>query len=197
MYIFLQKNDFQDTKNIEKNLSLAFLETLKPPYLEQKKIKNLILKQHFKLNEKELLEANKTHRWKSDFFSSSYSWEWLLLGIAQEKIWVDLELIKPRSDILLKKYEKELKSAFWKAERNGFYLLRTAREAILKAANNKNLDLIERTELLSIQKKKEEHWWLPFDWELIFSFQDRKWTVQSCENWTIAYSLCLNNTIRN
>ena len=60
-------------KKSEKIFSSSFLQTLTPPYLPQKKIKNLILKEHFHLSESDLQTANQHHKRKSDFFSASYS----------------------------------------------------------------------------------------------------------------------------
>ena len=190
MILILKKINSETIQQAEGNISPTFLKTLKPSYLEQKKIKNLILKEQLKLTEKELLKANEKHARKSDFFSSSYSGEWLFLAIAQEKIWVDLEMIKPRSKTLLEKHSQALERHFWTVNWKYFYLLRTAKEAILKASDSDDLDLVEDIQLLSVTEKKQKIWLLPFDWELVFSFQGRKWSVLGFENWEIAYAFC-------
>lgn len=191
MQLILKKIDAEKFKQAENTFSSTFLKTLKPPYLQQKKIKNLILKEQFNLSETELQIANKNHKRGSDFFSTSYSWDWLLLGISKEKIGVDLEQIKPRDESLLKAYENELKTHFWMEDRKGFYLLRTAKEAILKASDTNNLDRIAEIKLLSSQKKNQMIWNLTFTWELRFSFQARIWKVWSFEDGEKAYSLTI------
>lgn len=112
MQIFLKQITKDFLHKAELNLSSSFLQTLTPPYLSQKKIKNLILKEYFHLSESELQTTNQHHQRKSDFFSASYSGDWLLLGISKEKIGVDLEIIKPRDESLLNAYKAELGTHF-------------------------------------------------------------------------------------
>lgn len=186
----IEKISKNKIKKSEKIFSSSFLQTITPPYLPQKKIKNLILKEYFHLSETDLKTANQLHKRESDFFSASYSGDWLLLGMSKEKIGVDLELIKPRDESLLKTYEKELKTHFWRADRNTFYLLRTAKEAILKASDTNNLDRLAEIELLSAEKKTQMIKNLPFTWAIHCSFQGKNRLVYSHENKELAWSLC-------
>lgn len=73
MQIFLKQTTKPLLHKAEKNLSASFLQTLTPPYLPQKKIKNLILKEQLNLSETDLQITNKFHKRESDFFSASYS----------------------------------------------------------------------------------------------------------------------------
>lgn len=189
MQFFLKRISKNSVEKENQTFSSSFLQTLTPPYLPQKKIKNLILKEYFHLSESDLQTANQHHKRKSDFFSASYSGDWLLLGISKEKIGVDLEIIKPRDESLLNAYKAELGTYFWIADWNHFYLLRTAKEAILKASDTKNLDTIHEISLNSAEKKIQKIWDKTFGQELIFSFQKKTWRVRSFEDWEKAYSI--------
>lgn len=113
-YFLLQKAPFPFCETVmQASFSSDFLEKLKKQsYFSTRLYKNFFLKHSYRLSETELLEANTKHQRGSDFFSASYSGDWLLLGMSKEKIGVDLELIKPRDESLLKTYEKELKTHF-------------------------------------------------------------------------------------
>lgn len=189
MQFFLKRISKNSVEKENQTFSSSFLQTLTPPYLPQKKIKNLILKEHFHLTETDLQSANLHHKRKSDFFSASYSRNWLLLGISKEKIGVDLEVIKPRDKSLLNTYKAELETHFWIADWNHFYLLRTAKEAILKASDSENLDTIHKISLNSAEKKIQKIWNKTFSRELTFSFQKKTWKVRNFEDWEKAYSI--------
>lgn len=189
MQFFLKRISKNSVEKENQTFSSSFLQTLTPPYLSQKKIKNLILKEHFHLSESDLQSANLHHKRKSDFFSASYSGDWLLLGISKEKIGVDIEVIKPRDQNLLNTYKAELGTHFWIANWNHFYLLRTAKEAILKASDSENLDDIHKISLHSRKKKIQKIWNKTFNQELTLSFKKKTWKVRSFEDWEKAYSI--------
>lgn len=180
MFLLIQKNS--------KNWNISSLPG--SPHQSLKKQKNQILQEELKLSDSELLQANKYYQRRSDFFSASYSGEWLFLGIWKRKIGVDIEVIKPRSTPLLQKYTSELLLHFGIADQKYFYLLRTAKEAVLKASDSENLDLIETIQLIKIEKSSEQIGTITFDWNLSFHFQGEIWQVKSWENWEIAYSIC-------
>lgn len=189
----LQKAPFPfSEKMMKSDFSSLFLKNLeKQNHFPAKLYKNFFLKHTYRLSEAELLKSNAQHQRNSGFFSASYSWDWLFLGISKEKIGVDVEQIKPRDESLLKTHENELKTHFWTVDRKGFYLLRTAKEVILKASATNNLDHIAEIKLLSSQKKNQMIWNLAFTWELRFSFQERIWKVWSFEDGEKAYSLTI------
>lgn len=189
MQLILQKPLPNLIFEAEHHFSSNFLNTLSPSYLGLRKIKNLILKQQFKLNESKLKQANKDHQYKDQFFSASYSGDWLLLGICPHKIGVDIEILKPRNKLLLKKYASELE-ILWESSRNHFYTLWTAKEAILKASNSNNLDLIDQIKLLKKEKKTDYIDQLSFDLQLTFEFQQSHRNIQSGSNETLVRSIC-------
>lgn len=192
-YLLFCKAPFPFSESVmQSEFSSTFLEKLrKQAYFPARLYKNFFLKHSYRLSETELLEANTKHKRKSDFFSASYSGDWLLLGISKEKIGVDIEVIKPRDQSLLNAHKAELGTHFWIADWNHFYLLRTAKEAILKASDSENLDTIHEISLNSTKKKIQKIWDKTFSRELIFSFQKKTWKVRSFEDWEKAYSITL------
>ena len=113
-YLLFCKAPFPFSESvIQSEFSSTFLHKLsKQSYFPARLYKNFFLKYAYRLSETELLEVNSKHQRKSDFFSASYSGEWLLLGISKEKIGVDIEVIKPRDQNLLNTYKAELGTHF-------------------------------------------------------------------------------------
>lgn len=121
-----------------------------------------------------------------------------MLGIAEEKIGVDIELIKPRSEALLEKWADELELLGAKNWEN-FYRIWTAKEAILKASDQANLDKVEEIGLTNREKidiknqtfsffekhkkakksKKREMQEMYFDLQMQLTFAGKEWQVQS------------------
>lgn len=112
MQFFLKKNKKKLRWKRKSNLFFLFFANTHSSISSTKKIKNLILKEHFHPSESDLQTANLHHKRKSDFFSASYSGDRLLLRISKEKIGVDLEIIKPRDKSLLNEYKAELEVYF-------------------------------------------------------------------------------------
>lgn len=93
------------------------------------------------------------HYFEGQYFSSSYSGAWLFFALAERKLGVDVEVIKSRSSLLLDAVEAELKRLFCKADWKSFYLLWTAKEAILKRWDAKSLDLMDQISFSAVEKK--------------------------------------------
>lgn len=88
-------------------------------------------------------------------------------------------MIKPRSTPLLQKHTPELLQHFGTADWKHFYLLWTAKEAILKASDSANLDLIETIQLIKIEKSSKQIGTITFDRNLSVHFQGEIWQVKS------------------
>lgn len=184
------------------NINPKLSSVLRSPYLEHKKAKKLILNARWEKNPRfhtEILSQNhqiKTAFW-TFFYSASYSGDWLCLGITQPKIWVDIEIVKPRSPHLLTKYASELKILWWTSNWNDFYRLRTAKEALLKANNLKNLDLINDFKLVSVKASNrsfplaEKKQLLHCDLELIIAREQKSFVVQSFVYEEIIGAICI------
>ena len=72
------------------------------------------------------------------------------IAFSEQKIGIDIEVIKERSKVLLKKYSEELE-LLWAESWHNFYLLRTAKEALLKTINWIRLDLIEEMKVIKVE----------------------------------------------
>lgn len=115
--------------------------------------KACLLQESFACSEAQLLQAMEEHYFEGQYFSSSYSGAWLFFALAERKLGIDVEVIKSRSALLLDAVEAELKRLFCKADWKSFYLLWTAKEAILKRWDAKSLDLMDQISFFAVEKK--------------------------------------------
>lgn len=137
------------------DFSSDFLATFRDlPYYEQRLMKYSLLQTRWWADEKTLLEARQEHAFWGEYFSASYSSDWLALAFSEQKIGIDIEVIKERSKVLLKKYSEELQ-LFWAESWHNFYLLRTAKEALLKKVNWIRLDLIEEMKVIKVESASD------------------------------------------
>ncbi len=113
-------------------------------------MKYSLLQARWWADEKTLLKSGQEHVFWGEYFSASYSSDWLALAFWEQKIGIDIEIIKERSKVLLEKYSEELQ-LFWAESRHNFYLLRTAKEALLKKVNWIRLDLIEEMKVIKVE----------------------------------------------
>ena len=104
--------------------------------------------------------------------------EWFFLAFDQVKIGIDIEVIKPRNPSLLAKQADEL-SILWASNRINFYRIWTAKEAILKASNTQNLDLLWQIKLIETKNTSEIVWEVRFDQILIFEWNNQHYEVKS------------------
>ena len=133
------------------DFSSDFLATFRDiPYYEQRLLKYTLLQTRWWADEKTLLKSAQEHIFGREYFSASHSSDWLALAFSEQKIGIDIEVIKERSKVLLKKYSEELQ-LFWAESRHNFYLLRTAKEALLKKVNWIRLDLIEEMKVIKVE----------------------------------------------
>lgn len=162
------------------------------PYFLHKKTKKLMLSQHYQLDldDPKLARIEANHGQKSDFFSASYSDTWMLLAFDQEKVGVDIELLKPRNPSLLQKWAWEVKTR-GKDGREGFYRLRTAKEATLKANNAKNLDHIWEITLIETKNTSEVAWEVHFDQILTLEWRNHRYEVRSFKHKEIIGAICI------
>ena len=133
------------------DFSSDFLATFRDlPYYEQRLMKSSLLQARWWADEKTLLKSSQEHVFWGEYFSASYSSDWLALAFSEQKIGIDIEVIKERSKVLLEKYSEELQ-LFWAESWHNFYLLRTAKEALLKKVNWIRLDLIEEMKVIKVE----------------------------------------------
>lgn len=163
------------------------------PYALHKQTKNQILIDHYQLWENDwvlLQQIEKNHGKKSDFFSASYSDRRLFLAFSEEKIWVDIEQVKPRSTSLLGKRSEELK-LLWGESWENFYRLWTAKEALLKAANAENLDQIWNIQLVKEKNTSEPYFQVYFDKIFILELNNQQYEVRSFCHEDLIGAVCI------
>ncbi|MBF0932207.1 MAG: hypothetical protein HXJ92_02250 [candidate division SR1 bacterium] len=133
------------------DFSSDFLATFRDlPYYEQRLMKYSLLQTRWGADEKTLLKSGQEYVFGGEYFSASYSSDWLALAFGEQKIGIDIEVIKERSKVLLEKYSEELQ-LFGAESWHNFYLLRTAKEALLKKVNGIRLDLIEGMKVIKVE----------------------------------------------
>ena len=169
MEIFLQK--FDKTIGEKPN----------SPYFLHKQAKKQILIQHYQLWENDwvlLEQIEKNHGKDSDFFSASYSDRWLFLAFSEEKIWVDIEQVRPRASSLLSKRSSELQ-LLWGENWDNFYRLWTAKEALLKVTDTENLDQIWKIQLIKEKNTSERFCQVHFDKDLLLELKNEQYEIKS------------------
>ena len=163
------------------------------PYALHKQTKNQILIDHYQLWENDwvlLEQIEKNHGKKSDFFSASYSDRRLFLAFSEEKIWVDIEQIKPRTSSLLDKRSEELK-LLWEESWDNFYRLWTAKESLLKATNAENLDQIWNIQLVEVKNTSEQSFQVHFDKILFLELNNQQYEVRSFCHENLIGAVCI------
>ena len=163
------------------------------PYALHKQTKNQILIDHYQLWENDwvlLKQIEKNHGEKSDFFSASYSDRRLFLAFSEEKIWVDIEQVKPRTSSLLDKQSKELQ-LLWGENWDKFYRLWTAKEALLKATNAENLDQIWNIQLVKEKNTSEPSFQVYFDKILFLELNNQQYEVKSFCHENLIGAVCI------
>ena len=163
------------------------------PYALHKQTKNQILIDHYQLWENDwvlLEQIEKNHGKKSDFFSASYSDRRLFLTFSEEKIWVDIEQVRPRSTSLLDKRSEELK-LLWGENWENFYRLWTAKEALLKATNAENLDQIWNIQLVKVKNTSEQACKVYFDKIFILELKNQQYEVRSFSHEDLIGAVCI------
>lgn len=163
------------------------------PYTLHKQTKNQILIDRYQLWENDwvlLEQIEKNHGKKSDFFSASYSDRRLFLVFSEEKIWVDIEQVKPRSTSLLGKRSEELK-LLWGESWENFYRLWTAKEALLKATNAENLDQIWNIQLVKVKNTSEPSFQVHFDKILLLELKNQPYEVRSFCHENLIGAVCI------
>ena len=163
------------------------------PYTLHKQAKNQILIDHYQLWENNwflLGQIEQNHGRKLDFFSASYSDRWLFLAFSEEKIWVDIEQVRPRASSLLDKRSEELK-LLWEENWENFYRLWTAKEALLKATNTENLDQIWNIQLVKVKNTSEPSFQVYFDKILFLDLNNQQYEVRSFCHEDLIGAVCI------
>lgn len=116
------------------------------------------------------------------YFSTSHSWNSIAIAIDDKKIAIDLELIKPRNNILLKGISI-LDEKLW--PRGNFYLQRCAKECLIKYLQLNAEDIISANINKTIQEESIIYN-QKFNYSVFIEYQNTQFKIITCiENNTI------------
>jgi len=147
-----------------------------------------------------LLIKERVRGWSSISHKKNLVFVW----ISKEKIWVDVEILKKRDENLLEKFKKEEYGILdWKNCRDtpcgypcyspknweNFYILWTAKEAIIKYENLK-LDNIEEIILENVEMFGKNISWLNFEKKLFLRFKNKNFIVYSWKKDDLIFWVC-------
>ena len=102
------------------------------------------------------------------FWSISHKKGIVFVWVSDEKIWLDLEVIKPRDENLLDIFENIEYNILWWKNLENFYMLWTIKEALLKY-NLAKLDDMKNFKLTWIEEQKNVFWEIEFNKKLKIS----------------------------
>ncbi len=191
MQLLLQKIDKNEKENLEKSFSDSFLKIIQPPYYNQKLYKFLTYKEYFKADEETLLKIDSEHYYQWKYVSTSYTWDTIFLAISEEKIGIDVEEIKERSQEMLDFFSDDEYAFIWEKSRKNFFLLRTAEECLIKTSNACFFEDWKNVKIKSYEKKNQEISGIKFSREWIMQLHDKQYKVYSWITDNKVYSIWL------
>ena len=126
---------------------------------------------------------------KKTFSSISHKKDLVFIWTSDNKIGVDIEILKERDINLLDSFDEEYNMLWWKNWHN-FYILWTAKESIIKY-NLWRLDDISEIKLIKTKINIKNILNLNFSYELVFKFNWKKYIVFNWNVEEIYFSICL------
>ena len=122
-------------------------------------------------------------------YSISHKKNLVFVWISEEKIWVDIEILKKRDENLLEKFDKKEYEILGEKNWENFYILWTAKEAIIKYENLK-LDDIEEIILENVEMFGKNISWINFQKKLFLNFKNKKFIVYSWKKDDLIFWVC-------
>ena len=193
MELIVKKIEESDKKTMEKSFSQTFLKSINPPYYNQKLFKFFTYKDHFEVdNEKLLSKIDLEHYYEWQYVSTSYTWDWIFLAIADKKVWIDIEEIKERSQEMIDFFSEEDYAFIWEKSRENFFILWTAEECIIKTSNACFFEDWRNVKIKSLEKKDQEISGIQFWWEWIMQLHEKEYKVFTWIAENKVYSIWIN-----
>jgi len=192
MHLQIQKITSDLIEQFKNYFPKKYLESLKNKQQESLVarflISKLVEKKYWIKNFLPEVDENWIPVFEKDIFWSISHKKWVVfVAISKEKIWIDIEIIKKRDISLLNTFKNsEYKLLWWKNWKN-FYVLWTAKEAIIK----KNLGNLDDMKNLVLEKKlfkSKKILDFVFEKELLFSWQKAYFIIEN----NIVYSISFN-----
>ena len=122
-------------------------------------------------------------------YSISHKKNLVFVWISEEKIWVDIEILKKRDENLFEKFDKKEYEILGEKNWENFYILWTAKEAIIKYENLK-LDDIEEIILENVEMFGKNISWINFQKKLFLNFKNKKFIVYSWKKDDLIFWVC-------
>ena len=193
MQLIVKKVEKNEVENMEKSFSEDFLKSINPPYYNQKLFKFFTYKEYFKVDDEKILsKIDLEHYYEWQYVSTSYTWDWIFLAIADKKVWIDIEEIKERSQEMIDFFSKEEYDILWEQSRENFFILWTAEECIIKASNACFFEDWKNVKIKSLEKKDQEVSWIQFWWEWIIQLHEKEYKVLTWIAENKVYSIWIN-----
>jgi len=179
MQLLIKKIEKKDIEKAEKIFSNNFLKSIQPPYYNQKLFKFLTYRDYFNVDDENLLlKIDSEHYYQWEYVSTSYTWDTIFLAIAKEKVGIDIEEIKERSQEMLDFFsDEDYASYLGEKTREHFFLLWTAEECLIKTSNACFFEDWKNIKIKSLQKKDQEISWIRFEWEWVMQLHDQNYKV--------------------
>ena len=191
MELIVKKIEQDEVKTIETSFSESFLESINSPYYNQKVFKYLTYKNYFQIEDEEALKMiDIQHYYDWQYVSTSYTWDYIFLAIANEKIGIDIETIRDRTPEMIDFFSEEYDLIWWKTREN-FFLLWTAEECIIKTSNACFFEEGKNVKIKSLEKKAQKLWGLSFSYESIMTLNERDYKVYTWKIENLIYSISI------
>ena len=114
MELIVKKIEKKEVEKMEKSFSKEFLQSINQPYYSQKVFKFYTYKRFFNIEDENLLlKVDAEHYYEWQYVSTSYTWDYIFLAIADKKIGIDIETIKERSPEMIDFFSKEEYDFLW------------------------------------------------------------------------------------
>ena len=192
MQLIVKKIEKKEVEKMEKSFSKEFLQSINQPYYSQKVFKFYTYKRFFNIEDENLLlKIDAEHYYDWQYVSTSYTWDYIFLAIADKKIGIDIETIKERSPEMIDFFSKEEYDFLWEKTRENFFFLRTAEECIIKTSNACFFEDGKNVKIKSLEKKEQEIWGLSFSYESIMTLNEKDYKVYTWKIDNLIYSISM------
>lgn len=124
------------------------------------------------------------------YWSLSHKDDIVFVWTAEQRVWVDLEVVRPRSPEVFNLFSEKEQAIIWEKNFENFYLIWTAKESLIKCVLGK-LDDMKEINMVSIEAIDLVIDWMSFEYRLILLFRGESYEVCSWRKDMLRYSFCI------
>lgn len=121
------------------------------------------------------------------YFSYAHTDEYVMVAIDDKKVWIDMEIEKPRDMSLLHKYHTELEH-IGRSDWHSFYTMRTAKESLVKYLDL-TFDALEDMTLLEVHDFDLVFNDIHFNKKIVIIFRGQSYSVSHGEQDDMNYAI--------